>query len=843
MSRTFRFSPHWLWLLLALPVVLGLWRLRFDVEVLNLLPARSPAVHGLKLYQENFASARQLIITVRASEAEPAEAAAHAIAVALRRATNLVARADWQPPWLEYPGQSAELVAFLWLNQPPEIFAELTRRLTDSAIAASLTEAREQLATGLSPASFALGGYDPFNLTRLPEAVAAGASTPGAGQELFAGADGTFRVVFVEAARDLAGYRACLTWLKEVKSVVKAARGSSAPSRSPQEEAQPSSLEIRYTGRPAFVAEIAGGMERDMFGSVGGTLAIIAALFGLVHRRALPLLWIVGLLVLILGATMALGGLIYGPIHVVSMGFAAILLGLSVDYGLVLYQEAQATPQASARELRRNAGAGILWSAVTTAGAFLMLNLSSLPGLAQLGTLVAVGVTLAAVVMLFAYLPPLRRTAGSEGHDVLETRPPDPGHRLPLSTEGGMPAATSLVWLVTFLVPVVTAILLFRSGLDFDHSTDALRPKNSPAYAALDEIKAQIARSAEPLWLLVPGHDESEVARRLGALELALRGATNGHAANFTLPVALWPNPAHQSANRSALVSLEGRAPALRDAALGAGFTSNSLALTENLFATWRGASSSTNTFWPTNDSSRWVLDKLAAQPVRGTALPPPVRWKAPARPAFVALGLISPASNSPETVTALSREFARSGALLSGWPALGIEVFDVVRRDLPRVLGPMLALLLGSLWLAFRRPGDVVISLASLLFAGLLLHLTMSLAGWSWNLMNLMALPLLLGAGVDYSIHMQLALHRHSGDARAVRRTVGRALFLCAATTVAGFGSLAWSSNAGMASLGRVCAAGVTAAYLTAVFVLPVWWIAFAKARGSRLKPQGKFQ
>jgi hypothetical protein len=44
------------------------------------------------------------------------------------------------------------------------------------------------------------------------------------------------------------------------------------------------------------------------------------------------------------GGTLALGGLILGAINVVSMGFAAILLGLAVDYAVVHYQEALAYP-------------------------------------------------------------------------------------------------------------------------------------------------------------------------------------------------------------------------------------------------------------------------------------------------------------------------------------------------------------------------------------------------------------------------------------------------------------------------------------------------------------------
>jgi lauroyl/myristoyl acyltransferase len=113
-----------------------------------------------------------------------------------------------------------------------------------------------------------------------------------------------------------------------------------------------------------------------------------------------------------------------------------------------------------------------------------------------------------------------------------------------------------------------------------------------------------------------------------------------------------------------------------------------------------------------------------------------------------------------------------------------------------------------------------------------------MRLAGWSWNLLNLMALPLMLGTGVDYSIFMQLALRRHHGDLRAAHLSVGRALLLCGGTAVAGFGSLAWSSNAGMASLGQVCAVGIGANMLIAIYLLPVWWDRLGRSRANHSEP-----
>ena len=54
----------------------GMFRLRFDTDVLNLLPDDLPVVQGLQLYQRHFTDSRELIITVRAPDAAQTEAAA-----------------------------------------------------------------------------------------------------------------------------------------------------------------------------------------------------------------------------------------------------------------------------------------------------------------------------------------------------------------------------------------------------------------------------------------------------------------------------------------------------------------------------------------------------------------------------------------------------------------------------------------------------------------------------------------------------------------------------------------------------------------------------------------------
>ncbi len=791
---------RWWWLAPCILLATGLARVRFDAEVLDLLPAKLPAVQGLKLYQRHFANARELIIAVRAPTSEIAEAAAQALAESLRHETNLISDVTWQPPWLEHPDQTAELIADLWFNQPPAVFRGLASRLAQTNLPAVLASTREQLATTLSPADIAQLSYDPFGLTRLPESITGAAPRLGQGQELFASADGKFRMLFVKASYDLGDYRGCARWFDAVKHAASAALQRGDPSWR--------GVSVGYPGRPAFVAKISASMRHDIVLSVGGTSLIIAILFWLAHRRWKPMLWLLTLLALILGGTLALGGLFFGTINVMSMGFAAILLGLAVDYAVVHYQEALAHPRLSIPEIRRAIAPSIFWAAVTTISAFLVLNFGGLPGLAQLGSLVGIGVALSACVMIFAFLPPLfpdrrqrRPQAAAAAGEAETVEPPNPGH-------------ARIVFAATVLLILFCAGTLFSGPPKMDSTANVVQPRDSQAYATLDAIKEQMSQNREPLFLVIAGRDESQVAGRLDALEPVLKAAVSNQVlARFTLPTLLWPRPEFQARNRSAARALVAEGGAMRAAALSGGFTEASLGLTEKILDTWRSAAASTNVFWPTNQLCSWIFDKLAAREP-GT---------------LFAVGFLFPATNSAvggyASLAKLDSQIGHDGVWLYGWELLSGTVLAAVRENLWKLLLPILGLLLLSLWLAFRTLQEISLSLGILLISGLCLLAVMRMAGWSWNLLNLMALPLILGTGVDYSIFMQLALRRHHGNLREAHRSVGRALLLCGGTAVSGFGSLALSSNAGMASLGQVCAVGIGCNMLISVCLLPIWW------------------
>jgi predicted exporter len=801
-----RVSRQWLWLLFIPLVWAGLSRLHVKTDVLDLLPAEEPVVEGLKLYQQYFSTGRELIITIRSSSATNSEWVAKEISARLRQESALVAHVWWQPPWTEFPKEIGESLAWVRMNEPANVFGDLTNRLSANQMKAVLANTRDMLATSLSPMDLALGGFDPYGLVKLPKSLGLEDDTFRNGDAMFASKDGLFHVVYVEAKPDLSDYRSCIQWRDSVTACVDGLR---------QTHPEWDDAVIRYTGRPAFEAEIAGSMQRDIQGSVIGTALIIALLFWLAHRRWLPMLWLLVLLGLILVATLAIGSLALGAVNVISMGFAAILLGLAVDYALVHYQEALSHPHAAICQIRRAIAPSILWAAATTISAFLVLNLGGIPGLAQLGSLVAIGVALSAVVMVAAYLPPLFRDRKHLKDAGLQ---PEPLEKITTTgkQQRGVFALTALIVLVGFICVTTRPPRL-------DRSADALRPTHSEASDVLKEMQTALELGEDPLWVIVRGNSEKDILELLGKTTQSLDEAQKKQAIrNYLLPSAFWPNEESWLSNQAAASLISGRAEALRNAAIQEGFMADSLELTGEMLQSFGRFGAGSGIVWPTNSVSQWIVNRFVARETNG--------W-------FV-MGLVYPGTNQADMKSSsILPGITDKRVLVTGWQLLGNRMIERVQGNMRVVVLLMAMVLFASLSMAFRSIREVALGIGVMLLSGLCLLTVMALAGWSWNLINLMALPLILGTGVDYCIFMQLALRRSHGDQAMARRSVGRALILCGATAVAGFGSLAWSGNAGLSSFGKVCAIGVSANMLISVFLLPAWWMAAVGKRYTEKK------
>lgn len=125
---------------------------------------------------------------------------------------------------------------------------------------------------------------------------------------------------------------------------------------------------------------------------------------------------------------------------------------------------------------------------------------------------------------------------------------------------------------------------------------------------------------------------------------------------------------------------------------------------------------------------------------------------------------------------------------------------------------------------LAIRRNiVDTILVMATLILAGLFTMASAVLTDTPINFANIIALPLLLGLGVDNGIHMLVRLHDAApGEENIYQSSTARGIFYGALTTSSSFGGLAFSPHAGIASMGSLIAIGIFWIMVCTFIILP---------------------
>jgi predicted RND superfamily exporter protein len=256
------------------------------------------------------------------------------------------------------------------------------------------------------------------------------------------------------------------------------------------------------------------------------------------------------------------------------------------------------------------------------------------------------------------------------------------------------------------------------------------------------------------------------------------------------------------------------RKDALIAAASEAGFSEEGTALTGAICDAWAGFAKQIQageTAFPQSEAAAALLGRFLARD----------------EDSHVLAGSIKPADYEAMK----EREFEdlapinQPGVYLAAWQTLQSSIKPLMLRDMRVVVLPTLAILLGMLVLMFRNRRDFLLSVAYLLFCAFLLGAIMVAIGQPWTFQNLAALPVLLGTGIDYCIHVLLALRRYDGDRHRLWIGTGKALVFCGITTAVGFGTLTQAADPGLASFGRISCIGILVALATALLVLPAWW------------------
>jgi predicted exporter len=561
-----------------------------------------------------------------------------------------------------------------------------------------------------------------------------------------------------------------------------AQRGAVSAFRAAFESARPpEGARLLLSGPGVFAAEAATAIRADVRMTTLLSGALLAAFLFWRTRSLLPL----AAAAVPLGAGMLAGvaavALLFGSVHAVALGFGSTMLGVAVDYPILLTtlrRPGEDLSEAAARAwptLRLAAAAAI-------AGLAAMVG-SGFPGLVQLGLFSGAGLAAAALATRWL-LPRLAARAG------VAPRPLPGVVSRPLLALAGRRIGALCV------VAAAGLLLAALGGPRWQRDLAALSPVPATAQALDAELRRQLgAPDVRFLVAIGPGGEAAvlRAAERLrdAVAPLVARGALGG----LDEPSRYLPSPDTQRARQAALPEPAALDARLREAAAGLPFRPGA-------FAPFLAAVAESRALPP--------LDAAAlaeAAPAAAARLSPLLSrrgesWQGLA----VATGVSDPAAlaeavaslrdpsvlflDTKAETEGLLDAYARSTAL---WAAGGGAL----------VLGLLAAGLGGlrpALLAAAPIGGAVVVTLAVL-----------AALGQALNLFHLASLLLLAGVAIDYS----LFLGRPAGaDAEEARRSLG-AVLNCAVCTLLTFGLLAFCGTPVLHGIGLTVSVGVLAAFL----------------------------
>jgi predicted RND superfamily exporter protein len=812
---------RWLWVGVAALVVVCVGilvtRIALDSDVLNMLPRGFSTVEGLKTYNRDFEQTRELTFALHCqpADADKLEEFAPVFADKLR-----------QQPWCVRvlagsPMETAEgmhdlqrMAVPLLLNLEPAAFDSTVAILQPERIRERLHRLHQEIEAGSPRPQFELD-LDPLGV--VGPALKPFAENNSIEQEQpLTSPDGTMRVFLTVTSQRSVGAFECQRLMRQVNAFrAHAADGwAGAP------------LDVLVTGRSAYVAEISLSMRYDIAATLLGSVVLVGVIFFVGFGRWIPLLGMGFALLLSCLVALAAGLLIFKRLNMVTVGFCAILVGLGVDFAILIfgrYQQARIDgeryEQAIATAVAR-LGRAVFFGALTTAVGFLALALSGSSGFSQLGVLIAIGILFAALFMctiLFLFLPEQQAPVR---HDwIFEV--------VKKYVRWSVEQPARILTISILLFVILSAIGFSpRPRIPFDASTRSLEPKNSEASRALHAIMSNMPTRWEPVLAIVHAPDQQHLHddwQQLSAHWSELQRA--GKIKGFSTPAALVLSPRLLDRNRQQLQQVDFTAAhrALAQAIDLEGFNPESFQSAFSLLNELQSASGSASPLPDWRDqlpkaSSWWFLvDRYFAQDP------------------LLTTGFVT--TNAPITMHSeyetLSRELPVNAVpiTLSGWSYTLANLLPWSRHQL-LVISALMALFDAVLLAILYRDWRLwLIQEVTLLFAVGAMLASMKLFQVPLNLLNVLAFRLVLAIGVDYGIYIILVWQKARELDHDVAGVV-KPVLLAGLTAVSGFGSLGLAKNPSLSGLGIACAIGIFwSLAVTLFFTLPAAAAAEPKA------------
>ena len=842
-------------LIAALAVAASSWlgsRLELESDVLELVPRGNRRIDTFKTALRDFGSIDYLMVLLEAGEGEgpdELEDFADALAERLQGRPDLVQFVEYrfQPDagFLKLFSENALL--FL----PPEQLGEVAAKLSDEAILRQFRENRLAQASPTATLAEDLVLHDPLGL--MPLFINRllghrGALKIDLADGYYLARDGRSLILLVKRtgpSQDMDFNRRLLDAVRADEAKTRAEiQADAGPS------AKPPGIVVRYSGNHAMALEESALVRQDVRFNLFASLLAVSGLYWLCYRRFAALLYSTVPLLVGQALTFAVAFFAFGRLNSASSSFTALLMGLGTDFTIVMYaryvEERQrgATLAEATQLMVGETGLGVFTGAITSAGTFYALCISSFGGLFDLGFLIGTGILLCALVIMFL-LPAM--IAWNEGVRSRRTDVVGKLHLQSFGVERVMPFCARHRLATIAVIVVLTGVsLALATRLDFDDSIKALRSNKSASTRTLDDISDRFGASLSYMMAIAEGKTVDEAMARTQKiderLEPFLRDGTIGSAESILsyLPPAAQQEQviaALKTGSRDAFDPQRIEGTFLR-ALEESGFRREPFA--EYLDRMRRFLTPGRPI--TVEDLSRQGLSRLVDRYVnRGPdgvrivtyLYPTERRWKREAPPGLV------------DALTA-----GDDGIVVTGTNVVGQEMRRVFVRDAVRAVLLGIVLVFALLLLDFYtlagieqpgcpsrrdapgiRPGGArllrslrltAVAMLQLLTGVVMMFGLMRLSGIPINYVNAFVATMILGVGIDYSIHLVNRMNLSGGVVDAGLLETGKAVVMAAMTNVAGFGTLMLGNYPALRSLGTVALFGSVTCLFTSLTLVP---------------------
>jgi len=821
----FRWRPL-IWGALILAVLSGflITRLHFQSDVLNLLPGNAPRTQDLVKFLKEFGSGDSLYIVLDRKSGGEVESL---IPFVEALADRLTATGEFTEIIGRMEPEVKEKMARLFLRKailylPKEDLKTIEWKLSDRGIEEQIRLLKTKVSSLFASD---LATYDPLELfplfqknIPLPPHM-----TDFDSKGYLISTDKKIILLIAKPRGSAPDVDYDEMLVNKVRGAEIAARQAFSQTPGNFSSGLESDLRMGLTGGFIHALEDSRMIKSDLVWNFSLSLVGVLSLIFLAFR--IGALFLYALFPLLVSPLLTLGLLspFLGRLNESTGAFSAIILGLSIDFIILLYSRYQEEKSAGTEvsgALNRSlitVGPGIFTGAITTTAAYYALLVSDFRGVRDLGLLTGTGilVSLACAFLLFPALVAWR-----------EGKMPESNSRKVSTTCWGLERLSSLSLrnprFLLFFCGVFTLFSFFcafRVGLDNDPRR--LRPANLPSLVLERQVQEKMGEGLETLVLLAQTRmPEEAVEIQETWRQCLMKGMSSGAPiSRFETLSSFIPPLSRQKEN---LKWMETRGKEAFDPDR----------VERKVGEVLRKEGFRAESFEPGLKVLREMLshpelltwEEVEASPLKNIS----ARFLKPVGESFLSVAYVhlQPGFWShprAKDFLATLRESNPSPSLTSS-KLVQLELEDLMTRESWRILLLAMAAVSLLIYFDFRSWVLTFLSILPVVLASLWTLGIMGFLGIHLNFMNLVVFTMVVGIGVDYGVHvMHRGLQSSPGQLEQDLQRVNKGVVLAGLTTLASFGSLVSSSYPGLQSMGAVALMGVGFSLFFALTLVPV--------------------